>query len=406
MASELSSPRAGRPPRAPISLEGERRKAMKLVYRMEQDCEHFREKWLLSGVEDSTDDWNEFLNLSKGRRAGGFSHYKDFESELNKIRQEGGFLASRVTTMNQLQKVCDRAKAFDDLFELSFTRIEDALIHYMSKYCLSFFAEADDLDIDCVRDYDNGINEWQIEIRSCLRDAEKCMESIHEHLELGFAEYINSYSEVLHSMHGALDAFIATCDPFRSWITADEGYLKKVRIELSCVEGQKNRNEQILRRHSYKLHEDKAKGLRTSFNNKKIDQEVQGTVSNRRFCRKREYSFVDKIEMTRNILEEKRMELDDATARLQRRPLHSLVREPSDGTTEKAGRLRKEVQRLEGRLDGMRRGKRDIREARYNLQKQYHSLKVGTRSGLQILGSLYVTSLRTALALGRHNYRG
>ncbi|WAR01451.1 hypothetical protein MAR_008009 [Mya arenaria] len=375
MASESSSPRVGQPPRAPISLEGERRKAMKLVYRMERECEQFRERWLLLDNDDNTDDWLEFVNLAKSRHGGAFGHYRDFEKALNRIKQEGGFLGSRVSVISQLQKVCERAKAFDELFELSFHRIEDALNHYMAKYCLSFFAELDDMDVDCVREYDNSITEWQLEIRACLQEAEGAMETIHEFLDLGFTEYISSYSQVIRAMHASLDALIATCDPFRSWISADEGYLKRIRIELACLEGQKNRNAEVLRKHSFKVHEDKAKGLRTSFNNKKLNQEVQGTVSNRKFCRKREFSFVDKIEIAENILEERRLELEEAQSRLHARPLHSLVREPSDGTKERTARLQQEVGRLEGRLRGMKRGKRDLKETRYNLQKQYHNLK-------------------------------
>ncbi|XP_052243000.1 uncharacterized protein LOC127852929 isoform X2 [Dreissena polymorpha] len=377
MASESSSPRAGQTPRAPISLEGERRKAMKLVYNMEKDCDHFREKWLLEDTDDNSDDWLEFINLAKNRKGvvGNVSSHREFAKELQKIRLEGGFLASRVSTIDQIQKVCERAKAFDDTFELNYQRIEDALNHYMVKYCLSFFAELEELDVECVRDYENGINQWHAEIRACLQEAESAKDNIQEHLQLGFAEYVSSYSQIVRSMHSVLDAFLAVCDPFRSWVSADEGYIKKIRIELACLDGQRNRKSEAVRRNTFRMHEDNAKGLRTSFQNKQLDEKVQTTGHSRKFCRKREFSYLDKIEMTENILHERRRELEEAQSKLQARPLHSLVREPSDGVTDHAARLQRDVTRLERRLEAMKRGKRDMRETRYSLQKQYHNLR-------------------------------
>lgn len=385
--SESSSPRAGQPPRVPISLEGERRKAMKLIYAMEKDCTHFRENWLLNESDENTEDWVEFVNLAKTRPGGNgtFNSYKDFEKELPALREDRGFLGSRIMTISQLQRVCDRVKAFDNLFELSHSRIEDALNHYMSKYCLSFFAEIEDMDVECVRDYENSIDEWQAEINCCLQDAEKAMSHIQRLTAQPFVEYVKTYGKVLYAMHAAIDALTAVCDPFRSWVTADEGYVKKLRLELACLERQKARVSEGLRKNSFKLHEQKAQELRTNFKNKKLGEKVQGTVSSRRFCRHREFSFIDKIEIAENVLHEKKLALDEAKNKVNTRPIHTLVREPTDGMKDRSVKLQNDVNDLENKLERMKRGKRDMRETRYNLQKEYHNLKVNVLDTSNIL---------------------
>lgn len=375
--SEKSTPRAGQPPRVPISLEGERRKAMKLVFRMEKEAEHFREKWLMDETDENTDEWMEFINLMKNKsNVSMFKNFKDFEAELEKLKEDRGFLGSRVMTIAQLQKVCDRAKTFEELYERNHQRIEDALKHYMSKYCHSFFAELEELDVPCVRDYENSINGWQREINNSLREAEQAMDNIVELVNMSFVDYIASYGQVLRSMHVALDCFLAVSDPFRSWVTADEGYITKVKLELAYLQSRKASMAESTRKDSFRIHETKAKELQTGFRNKKLGEKVQGTVSNRQFCRKREFSFVDKIEMTENILHEKKLELEQAMAKLHSRPLHTLVREPSDGMSDKTARLQSEVNRMERKLQYMKQGKREMRETRYNLQKEYHKLKV------------------------------
>lgn len=376
MQSVNSSPRAGQAPRVPISLEGERRKAMKLIFRMERDSEHFREKWLLDETDENTDDWVEFVNLVRNKSNSPFKGYKDFDKELQKLKNDRGYLGSRTDTISQLQNVCDRAKAFEEIYDLNYQRIDDALKHYMAKYCHSFFAELEDLDVGCVREYENSINDWQKEIRNCLADAEKAMGDINELLDISFAEYVSSYAHALRAMHFALDSFLCVSDPFRSWVTADEGYITKVRIEIDKLQRQRNAITEAARKNSFKIQETKAKELQCSFKNKKLGEKVQGTVFNRQFCRKREFSFVEKIDMTENILHEKKLELDEAMEKLCSRPLHTLVREPSDGMKEKTTRLQGEVSRIERKLNQMKKGKRDMRETRYNLQKEYHKLKV------------------------------
>ncbi|KAL4223185.1 hypothetical protein ACF0H5_016657 [Mactra antiquata] len=375
MYSEKSTPRAGQPPRAPISLEGERRKAMKLIYRLEKDCETFREKYLLGETDENSDEWVEFVNLAKNK---GTSHYKDyrvFSRELDRLREDRGYLGSRVLTITQLEKVCERARQFERLYQLNCQRVDDALNQYMAKYCQSFFAELEDLDVESVRDYENGINDWQYEINDCLMEAERAKEDLHDIAGTSFVEYLNGYGSVLRCMHAALDAFLGVADPFRSWVTADEGYLTKVRLELDCLRRQKQNKNEVLRKNSFKINEKKSKELRTSFNNKKLGEKVSGTVSNRQFCRKREFSFVDKIEMAENILHERQMELEEAMNKLHTRPLHSLVREPSDGMKDKTARLQHEVNKMERNLEQMKKGKRNMRETRYHLQKEYHHLQ-------------------------------
>ncbi|XP_060579421.1 uncharacterized protein LOC132736327 isoform X2 [Ruditapes philippinarum] len=375
MLSEKSSPRAGEAPRVPISLEGERRKAMKLIFRMEKNSEHFREKWLLDVTDENTDEWVEYINLVKNKSNKQYRNYKDFEKELIKLKNDQGYLGSRTATISQLQTVCERAKAFEDIYDLNYQRIDDALKHYMGKYCHSFVAELEDLDVECVREYENAINEWQAEIRGCLDDAEKAMCNINEMFDISFSEYVSSYAHAVRAMHMVLDSFLCVSDPFRSWVTADEGYVTKIRIEIGYLQRQKAVITEAARKNSFRIQETKAKGLQTSFKNKKLDEKVKGTVFNRQFCRKREFSVVDKIEMTENILHEKNLELDEAATKLLSRPLHTLVREPSDGMKDKTARLQHEVNRIEKQLNQMKRGKRELRETRYNLQKEYHKLK-------------------------------
>lgn len=355
---------------------------MKLVYRVEKDAEAFREKWLLDETDENTNDWLEYLNMIRGKGEG-FKNTKELEKNLDKIKSDKEYMGSRVLTIVQLGKVCERQKLFEEFYDTLTQRVEDALYHYMAKYCHSFFAELEDMDVACVRDYENNINDWQAEIKACLMEAEASMSDLMDMCETSLVEYIGSYGQVLMCMHSVLDAFLGVCDPFRSWVTADEGYVKKIRIELDCLQRQRARMMENIRKNTYRIEEAKAKEIRTNFANKKLNQAVEGRIKDRRFCRKREFSFIDKIEFTENILHEKKMELDEAMGKLQHRPLHTLVREPSDGMTDRSAKLQKEVSRLERKVEAMKKAKRDMRGTRYELQKDYHNLKGTYESSLK-----------------------
>ena len=368
------SPRVS--PRGPISLEGERRKAMQLVYAVEREVEAFREKWLLDETEDNVDEWTDFINLAKGKQQPAFKTCQAFGEELKRIREDDGFLSSRVLVIQELQRVVDRDRVFRELFESAHRRLAIALNEYMVKYCLSFISELEELDVECVRDYENNINIWQGEIRNALIGAEGAMDNISETGKHSFAEYISNYGQILHFMHVALDCLACVTDPFRSWVTADEGYLKKVSLGISALRIEKRELGYHFRRDCSRLAERKSKEIRADFDNKLLQSRVKDKLKNRRYCRKREFSFVDKIERTENILTERKFELQEAQQKVKTRPLHTLVREPSDGMTETCQRLKDDVSKMESYLNRVRRGKRDMRETRYHVQKEYHNLKV------------------------------
>lgn len=351
---------------------------MKLVYAVEREVEAFRDKWLLEESEENVDDWTEFINLAKGKppQQQSFKTCQAFAEELTKIKEDDGFLSSRVLVIGELQRVVDRDKAFKEFFESAYKRLDIALNQYMVRYCLSFISELEELDVDCVRDYENNINIWQMEIRNALTGAEGAVDNIKETGGNSFSDYVSNYGQILHFMHVALDCFASVAGPFRSWVTADEGYLKKVSLGISTLRRQKNELCELLRRGCARLNERKSKEIRADFDNKILEGRVKDKLKNRRYCRKREFSFVDKIERTENILLEKKMELQEAQQKVKTRPLHTLVREPSDGMTEKCQTLQTEVNRMENYLYRIKRGKRDMRETRYLVQKEYHHLKV------------------------------
>ena len=378
MAVVKITPQQGDSPRAPISLQGERRKAMKLVYAVERELEAFRDRWLLDESDDNVEEWVEFINMTKGKpgQAQTFKNCQAFGKELNKIREDDGYLSTRIIILGQLQRVVDRDKVFRELFDSVYHRLEDALNLYMSKYCLSFISELEELDVECVRDYENGINFWQGEIRHSLSGAEGAMANINSIGHNSFIDYVSNYGQVLHFMYVALDCLVSVTDPFRSWVTADEGYLKKVSLEISALQRQKVQISWLLRKDKSKIEESKSREIRHDFDNKLLQSRVKNKLKDRKYCRKREFSFVDKIERSENILLEKKLELHEAQTKLKKRPMHTLVREPSDGLTERCQKLQGEVNRMENYLNRIRRGKRDMRETRYQVQKEYHTLKV------------------------------
>ena len=375
MDSEPCSPRAGQTPRAPISLEGERRKAMKLIYTMERDAEAFREKWLIGETDENTDDWVEFINLAKGKGPG-YRNCKELASDLTRIKNEQGFLGGRSLVIEQLQKLCERQQAFDEMYDLCHLRVSNALNHHMSKFCLSFFSELEGRDVTCVREYENSINEWRDEITEAIMVAEKDFGEIREFIDISFIHFIGSYGQVLHLMNSVLDAFVGVTEPFRSWVTADEGYLRKINVEMGILLAERRKIKVTIRKNTHKIEEARSKSLRSSFDNKKLEAEVEGKSMSRNHFRKREFSFSDKIEMTENILHEKRFELDEAMLKLQSRPIHSLVRQKSDGLKAQTEKMQHEVKRIEKQLAKMKQGKRDTRQERYSIQKEYHTLRV------------------------------
>ena len=360
---------------------------MKLVYAVEKEVAAFKERWLTEEFDDSIEDWLEFINMAKGKpgQQQTFKNCQAFAKELDKIREDDSYLGTRVHIIAQLQRVVDSDKIFRELVDSALHRLDNAMNLYMVKYCLSFISELEELDVECVRDYENNINFWQAEIRDSLSGAEGAMANINAIGHQSFTEYISNYGQVQHFMLVALDCLTSVTDPFRSWVTADEGYLKKVSLEISALQRRKLSISALLRKDKSKIEESKSREIRHSFDNKLLQSRVKNKLKDRKYCRKREFSFVDKIERNENILLEKKFELHEAQMKVKMRPMHTLVREPSDGMTERCQKLQGEVNRMENYLTRIRRGKRDMRETRYQVQKEYHSLKVSVRKELRAL---------------------
>ncbi|KAL3857671.1 hypothetical protein ACJMK2_012313 [Sinanodonta woodiana] len=362
-------------PRLPISLAGERRKGRCLVYDVERDIHNFKEKWLLYAEDDNIDDWLDFVSLATSETdIKQYKNYEDFGRDFAKFKKDE-FLAERTSSISELQRLVDRAKRFDALVESSKERLTRACKDYISKYCLSFFPELENLDVPCVRAYENNINAWSEEVREGLKKVERFHENIKEISGAVFTEYIVNYGQILHFMNVIVDIFSDICNPLKSWIIADEGYLKKVRLELEALSRRHQQITEMLRRNHFRIEDTKSRFERSKYSSKRVQQALQGRINDRRFCRRRELSFEDHISMTERMLEERKREHEETLAQIQNEDGRTSSQDLYEPILARSKELQKEIKRLDKRLRNIRTKRRNMKEDRYNVQKDLHKLK-------------------------------
>ncbi|XP_052073053.1 uncharacterized protein LOC127711143 [Mytilus californianus] len=358
--------------KGPVSLESERRKAIILVEEVERNVSHFKNKWLKDATDDHVDSWIDLIALAK-EHAGmpKCKTVEEFGQELIKIRKHEAMSENKIL-LNDMLKIAERAKMFDEMIPDIHNKLQRAF-ERVSKYCLSFSLEAENQDIRAIQDYENNILKWEEDIPKGLAEVNR---KYHDYLEaknISMEAYIETYGNILHNMTYTLESLPKICDPMRDWVLADETYPRKIMQEIRKIEKKKEEVSESHRRQFNRKNEDSSRVQRTVYNSKKVKDQLQNAMYERKQCRKREMAVQDNIDIIKEDMDEKKKELDDTLKQFNNRKSNS----PTifDILSAKVDTLHDEIQTLENQMKVHKRNMSRMKEDRLRVQKDIHICK-------------------------------
>ena len=360
---------------APVSLEGERRKAMILVHVVEKMIIKFKERYFRkpqNRFSSETEDYITFVIEKTGSIKKPPKDYKEFAVLANKVRTSSALLFRH--ELEQMDEAIERQRMFDELIASAMSNLNEALENHAVKFCLSFAPEANGFDIKCVQEYENCINRWQRAINDAKNLLNDILKSLQNQASTLFVHYIKNYSKILHYMGLALDVFPRIYNPIKDWVTADEAYPRKLMDEANAYAKRKQEIGDLSRRQHHRLEDALQKANRKTYQSKKCHDKLYSALFERKMHRRRELILNDSMIRLEEELAEKKKDLEDALHNVYHRQTSSRgMYEHMVGATEA---LQQEVSKLEKNLENLRWKVAQIRKDRYTVQKEIHRLQV------------------------------
>ncbi|XP_041348750.1 uncharacterized protein LOC121368187 [Gigantopelta aegis] len=362
-------------PSSPVSLEGERRKAMMLVHAVEKMIIRFKERYFRkphNRFSSDTDDYITFVIEKTGSIKKPPKDYKDFAVMANKVRTSSALLFRN--ELEQMDEAIERQRMFDELITSAIANINEALENHVVKFCLSFAPEANGFDIKCVQEYENSINRWQCAINNSKNLLSDILKSLQEQASIQFVNYIKNYSQILHYMGLALEVFPRIFNPIKDWVTADEAYPRRLMDEVSAYEKRKLEIADLSRRQYHRMEDAMQKANRKTYQSKKLHDRLYSALSERKMHRRRELILKDSLNRLEEELAEKKKDMEEAVQNVYHRQTTS--RGTYDHLVSVTEALQQDISKLKTSLENLRWKLAQIRKERYALQKEIHRLQV------------------------------
>lgn len=358
--------------KGPVSLESERRKAIIIVEEVEKTINHFKNKWLKDASDDHVDSWLDLLSLAKEHA--GMPKCKtceEFGQELLKIRKHEALVENK-ELVNEMFKIVERAKLFDAMIPNLHNKLQSAF-ERLSKYCLSFSLEAENNDIQTVQDYENNILKWGTEIPKELANINRKFQDYIEAKNVAMEVYLESYGNILHHMMYTIEGLPVIFSQMRDWVLADEAYPRKLLQEIKSIERQKEDVSESHRRQVNRKNEDVSRVQRTVYNAKKVKEQMQHAMYERKQCRKREMTIQDNIDILQEEINDKKKELEETLNQFNNRKSNSAAL--FDLLSAKADNLHGDIQILDQQMQVLRKSLGRLKQDRLKVQKDIYTCK-------------------------------
>ena len=367
----------------PVSLEAERQRAMKIVHRVEKMAGNFDRNWIRDASDDYVDSWLQFIEFATTNagmkrctttNAGNRKRksYDVFGEELKQMRTHVAMTSKR-KDIDQMERVVDRAKLFDNLLLEASEKLRNVLENLVAKYCLSFAYEGAEQELDSVIEYENSINDWTEKVQNYLDRLQTLDMDMREQEGFTIESYIRNYGKVLHYMSLILEIIPKICNIFKDWVIADEAYPRKLQQEMNGYQQEKDEIAEVIRRRQNQRDEAKSRLQRAGYDSKKIQEHIQWTISERKQCRKRELAHQDEIDILEEDIAEKGAEFEKLSHELT---LHS--KNPPREFLSLAGKLDSEsrdIVQMKRELKGMKNRLNKMKLNRYDVQKDLYKTK-------------------------------
>ncbi|XP_046556835.1 uncharacterized protein LOC124266064 isoform X1 [Haliotis rubra] len=372
--TSVSMPSVGGKFTQPVSLEGERRKAMMLVHSVEKDIVLFRDRYFRKPQNKFNDDTNDFIAFvlektgSTRRPPKGF---REFSMLVDKTRSSAALLYRE--EMAVMDAVVQRQMMFEELMMSGLDRLDDALKKHVGKFCHSFVSEAEGMDLKCVQDYENNITRWKDDINDGKGLLKDIRQSLKDH-STPFNNFVRHYNKILHYIGLALEVFPRIYNPLKDWVTADEAYVHKVQDELNVLMKQKMDITETGRRQQLRADNLHHKVQHQSYQSKKLRGRLYDAMDERKLCRRREMALMDTYAKNASQLEQKHQYLEETLSRLYSQEPNS--RPMYDRHLSSIASLQEDIDKLEKRQDTLQKTLANIKKDRYHVQKEVHKLQV------------------------------
>ncbi|XP_064613400.1 structural maintenance of chromosomes protein 1A-like [Liolophura sinensis] len=358
---------------APVSLEAERRRVMITVHRVEKDLHRFWESWLKTAKADFVEIWLDFI-LRVDQKLGNKRPPKDaseFDSHLRRFEYDPEF--SQRPEVNQLKQICARSLTFDEIVLKSRARLQQAVEDHLAKYCLSFVAEVDDMDIPSVLEYENNISEWRGTIYKSFDEVDKVYSELRKYSD-NFCAYVENYAKVLSIMERTCDAFRPIFEPVKNWVMTDENYPRRLQDDINKLNKRKLDIQQVGRRIHRNVGADKSRINRRRYQSLQIEKQMQDLLEERRFYRKKEITARENFAKIDADLERKKGDLRDIAEQYKSRR-HIVSDRTLQMWTDMAERIQEDIGVLKLKLEKTRSQVAHLQKERYFVQKRIHKVQ-------------------------------
>ncbi|KAI0238458.1 hypothetical protein LSAT2_010830 [Lamellibrachia satsuma] len=352
------------PDTLPASLEVVRRKAMVAVHIMERETEVFLDRCTVP--LDHYDNWLHFAhsvcencekNLSDVR------DFKQFDMLLTRLKDNTEIKSQ--AEYKELRKVCERGRLFDYIAFRLRSNIAGAHENLL-KYCLSFEPDFRQYDLDVVKEFENGIVEWNTQIANSLSQVDRLLDDVDLY-KTPMTAYLAQVDTVTYYMVEVCRTLQQTAEPMKRWVVADSAYARKAQTAINSYNRRKLELRDLVHQVEFKRDQLGLKLKRRTFFAAKLHAELAKVREDRRLYQCRKQTLDENRLKAEAEMQRKEVDLDDVTRKLLTRTSNSPT--VFDQLTAVIESLRCDIWSLEAKLETMDTQARSLNRDQHTLQK-------------------------------------
>ncbi|XP_013379750.1 uncharacterized protein LOC106151190 [Lingula anatina] len=252
----------------PTNFNCVRRKIMLALTPLELKLKAFHETYLAPTeeikIKEVKGKWVELIDLvfwKNKQEKSVVVDMKHLETIINKYKNDK--TVTNRAEHAQILHLIERHNKFLALYSDVRHQLLHAVVDNLENYCISFFDEAKELDIQPVQEYEDHIISWGIELHEMFN---KMVGLQREIRKWGFdvIRYVRRYDKILSYIQQIFEMFCKICKMARRWLSTDELFPRRLQQEVEGFEKRKReiqsrvRSLQMKQNHiAHEIHEKK-----------------------------------------------------------------------------------------------------------------------------------------------------
>ena len=356
--------------RAPTSLEAELRLIIATANQSQAELRNFQNGYKLSSfnMDKIKDVGKEVLDILGVHD---LSSIEEFRAEAKADRKREQTMRQKLN-YDQLELLCDRAKDFEYCSEIR-KRLNVTIKQHLCKYCLSFAEEAADVEIKCVKDYDNHIGQYKEKLEMKMSKVKELNEhylKLKTPFAAGFLEHSEEITKIIDEV---TESNLEMCNIMKKWAHEDKTYPQRLWDEI--INGNVLRGKAMEDIKKYKRKKDDL-GHQVTRREAIRDRAAERLENSKRESKKTKESkevVSYKLEKEEKELQEKQKELAENDKRIADRKTNSpRFLEVLWGKTSV---LKEDIEKIEERIDALKRQNGRLDKASQECDKAVQDLQ-------------------------------